>query len=110
MNLYSMFLQRMICILLSEKVVKLASGKKQAEGKKSKKQRNFLEWVLDVSGLSGDSDDDVWEEEWEEEEEYQSHKSQDTKKKQKEQDEAGKKKSRFKVYKGENETWQQEDL
>lgn len=88
-----------------------ASGKKQTEGKKSKKQRNFLEWILDVSGLSGDgdSDDDEWEEEWEEEEEYQSHQSQDTKKKQKEQDETGKKKSKFKVYKGENETWQ-EDL
>ena len=87
------------------------SGKKQTEGKKTKKQRNFLEWVLDVSGLSGDSDDDVWEEEWEEEEEYQSHQSRNTteKKKQEEQDETGKKKSKFKVYKGENETWQ-EDL
>lgn len=62
------------------------SKKNQASGKRSKERRVFFNWILEISGLSGDSDDEDENQEEDQDKTDEEH---------------AEKKSRYKVYRGE---------
>ena len=62
------------------------SKKNQASGKRSKERRGFFNWILEISGLSGDPDDEDENQEEDQDKTDEEH---------------AEKKSRYKVYRGE---------